>query len=248
MVQPTDFGSSSLPTDERRAFLRGSVGMAGLLGLGALLAACDQGEQGKAPAPEPGPEKPVLPPTLEETRPLEPGLSTRVRESKEFARFAPAFAKLDAAPDLEHAVEAVYSGLPAAATGSRTVIVPLVGPGGEKMPQVWMMTLNGTGREGSEIIQVLPENRFRFLIDPDLATGFELVYDASSGLVGLVLIGQISPYLQCVFALIALMIGVNPGTIEACATLCSAGGITNPGCLACIGAAAGVALAAWWAC
>ena len=249
MPQQPGLTSASPPTNARRAFLHGSVSMAGLFGLGSVLAACDQGEQRKAPEePKPAPEKPMAPPNLEETRPLDAALSTRVRESKEFARFAPAFAKLDAAPDFEHAVEVIYSGLPATAEGSQTVIVPLVGPGSEETPRVWMMTFNETGREGSEVIQVLPDNRFRFLVDPGLKTGFELIFDGDSRLVGLLLLGQIPPYLLCVFTIIAGVIGRSPGALNTCVALCSAGGITNPGCLACIGAAAGVALIAWWAC
>ncbi|MFQ5348733.1 MAG: hypothetical protein ACE5ED_13010 [Rhodothalassiaceae bacterium] len=234
---------------DRRSFLAGSAGALGILGLGAGLAACGQGPQQEAPRePAPGPGEPISLPVLEETRPVDADLSTRVRKSEEFARFAPAFAKRDVAPDFDHAVEAVYSGLPAAAAGARTVLVPLVGPGGAEVPRVWMISFNDTGREGSEIIEVLPENRFRFFVEPGLETGFDLVFNAENRLVGILLLGQIPPYLVCVFAIIAGVIGRSPGALNTCVALCSAGGITNPGCLACIGAAAGVALVAWWAC
>ncbi len=246
----TDINSTHTPMlPDRRRFMHGGAAVLGLLGAGAALSACGQAPQEEAPQePEPEPQTPTAMPKLEETRPLDAKLSARVRESEEFARFAPAFARLDAAPDFEHAVEAIYSGLPPAAAGARTVLVPLVGPGGMETPQVWMMSFNDTGREGSEIIQVLPENRFRFLIDPGLETGFDLIFDGDNRLIGLLLLGQIPPYLVCVFAIIAGVVGRTPGALNTCAALCSAGGITNPGCLACIGAAAGVALVAWWAC
>lgn len=239
-----DFGDHEDLSD-RRGFLGAGVSLIGVAGVVALAGGCARQAPCTAVPAGPTSRRSALP-TLKRTPPLPSDFGRRLRNSKLLKQFGPAFVDLECEPNFEAAVELHYDGLPETARGSRTALIPLMGSRMER-PVVWLYTANAAGREGAEIIEVLADNRFRFFPSPNLANGFELIYGADNRLLGLQLFGAVDdPRLQYVLACIAIAIGLAPGALQACYAVCVAGGVANPACLLCIGAAAAVALLCWW--
>lgn len=198
----------------------------------------------------------------------------RIEGSALTAEFRGTFADRGWRLSYDEALEAFPGRVNSAARGARFAIIPLVDETGFGVA-IFSYTFNKDSNiEGAEVIIISRDldtstATLTAFTNPSMTSRLDLVVDANGRALSAggtcsvaVSLGEdpvtasqnlvraSCDYWECVLleVLSLVALGVETGLSEACIASCSAGGLANPGCLACLAAGVVALGVIWWSC
>lgn len=213
-----------------------------------LFISCQQEQTEVEIIDDPKTEETIPNPVLVESIPLSFDFVEVLKGSDLVQKYRSQLYSMDLEFSFEAALELIFEGMNEEAQGARHAIIPVIGQEGHGN-YLFMYTYNPeTKIEGADLVSVLEEEGVRIFTSPDLSTGFDFIAAPTGNGMQAIAFGNAGNYVKCVLEKLVLWGVMNQNAVRFCLSMCSTGGVTNPACLTCIGAALVMVTAAWWAC